>query len=55
MRELFLGGDVSKGYMDAIILDSSGAIVSPSKRYFDSPIGHQKLSEEIKKILMNQR
>jgi len=51
MRELFLGSDVSKGYMDAIILDSSGVIVSPSKRYFDSPSGHQKLSVEIKKHL----
>ncbi len=43
MKELFLGGDVSKGYMDALILDNLGAVISPSKRYFDSPDGHQKL------------
>lgn len=51
MQELFLGGDVSKGYMDALILDSSGAVVSPSRRYYDSPEGHRLLADEIKSQL----
>lgn len=51
MQKLFLGGDVSKGYMDALILDSSGTVVSPSKRYYDSPEGHCSLSNDIKSQL----
>ncbi len=47
MKELFLGGDVSKGYIDVLILDSTGIVISPSKRYYDSPDGHQLLSNEI--------
>ncbi len=52
MQKLFLGCDVSKGYMDALILDSSGAVVSPSRRYYDSPEGHRLLANEIKSKLI---
>lgn len=47
MKEIFLGGDVSKGYIDVLILDCTGSVISSTKRFFDSPNGHSMLSEEI--------
>ncbi len=52
MQKLFLGCDVSKGYMDALILDSSGEVISLSRRYYDSPEGHRLLANEIKSKLI---
>ena len=53
MNKLFLGGDVSKGYTDFIILDSRKTIIEDVFQLDDTFEGHSKLYEIISTLLKN--
>lgn len=48
MSNLYLGADVSKGYVDIVVLDRFGKKYCHSERYYDSPNGHAAISRKIK-------
>ncbi len=47
MKEYYLGGDVSKGYCDFLILDESRRIVEKGFQLDDTPKGHKILTEKL--------
>jgi len=51
MKNLFLGSDVSKGYMDIIVLDEFGKELIPTERFYDTPNGHCELIQVVKSVL----
>jgi transposase len=46
----YLGGDVSKGYCDFVILDNAKKIVEPNFQLDDTPSGHQGLNLVLKEF-----
>ncbi len=55
MQKLFIGADVSKGYIDAIILDSKGTHISSTEKFYDTAVGHSKFSDWVKAVLTPNR
>ncbi len=51
MNNYYLGGDVSKGYSDFIIIDEEKRTVVDSFQLDDTETGHQELSKILKKLL----
>lgn len=51
MQKLFVGADVSKGYIDAVILNSMGKTICSREKFFDSANGHSMFSEWIKSVI----
>ena len=51
MKEYYLGGDVSKGYCDFLILDKSNRIVEKNFQLDDTPGGHNLLINKIRSLL----
>ena len=47
MKEYYLGGDVSKGYSDFLILDKSRRIVEKGFQLDDTPKGHKILTMKV--------
>lgn len=50
MNRYYIGGDVSKGYCDFVILDNDKQIIEPNFQLDDTAQGHRKLSEILAKI-----
>lgn len=46
----YLGGDVSKGYCDFIILDDAKKVVEPNFQLDDTPSGHQELNRVLEEF-----
>jgi transposase len=44
MTSIYLGNDISKGYLDACFLNDAGHRLAPSGRYDDTPQGHAALA-----------
>ncbi len=51
MQDLFVGADVSKGYIDAVILNSEGKVICSREKFFDTPDDHLMFFEWIKSIM----
>ena len=54
-KQLYVGIDVSKGYADFVILDSSGSEVTKSFELYDTFEGHQTLLEILKQLLEEEQ
>ena len=50
LTNYYLGGDVSKGYCDFVILDDAKKIVEPNFQLDDTPSGHQGLNFVLKEF-----
>ena len=50
MTVIYLGGDISKGYVDAKLLNEAGSELAGSRRYDDTPAGHAALQEALLKV-----
>src|SRR5205823_530395 len=44
MTPIYLGNDISKGYLDACFLNAAGHRLAPARRYDDTPTGHAALA-----------
>ena len=53
MKEYYLGGDVSKGYCDFLILDKSNGIVEKNFQLDDTPKGHTILLNKINALFQS--
>jgi transposase len=54
MKNYYLGGDVSKGYADFVILDSQKTVVEENFQLDDTFIGHSKLYEALQELLKKE-